>query len=334
MKKNYIIINLETNGYFNAEDTKQIIFLEALKIDENFKVIAKYQKYIKPTKELTAQEIAKTGITNEMLKNAKSENSVIKEFIAFCQDCNIITHNAKFELPFLLKALYKNQITNNFTFWYIDIKDMLKKYKVTKLTIDTYIEVIKNYLHDYSFDNLNDLFHDKRIHRLLFRGLNYPKYLCHVLVNDKKYYGYIIDFSKDKNVSYQATLKELKGEYFSTPELEKLKTAGAKVIMNFHYLNETSVSFIDYFFVQVHDESKISIDYFDIIEGVKKFHKYNHDHKQLKVILWGNKRNLQLLYKYIRQQGLNEIVSAIVIMKEPWDYWTDEELKILEGNLT
>lgn len=334
MKKNYIIINLETNGYFNAEDTKQIIFLEAIKIDENFKVITKFQNYIKPTKVLTLKEEEKTGITNEMLQKAKSENSVIKEFITFCQDCNIITHNAKFELPFLLKALYKNQVTSNFTFWYIDIKYMLKKNKVTKLTIDNYIEVIKNYLDDYSLNNLNDLFHDKRIHRLLFRGLNYPKYLCHVLEANKKYYGYIIDFSKDKNIGYHAALKELKGEYFTTPELEKLKRSGAKVIMNFHYLDETSISFIDCFFIQAHDESKISADYFDIIEGVKKFDKCNHNQKQLKVILWGSESYLQLLYQHIKQQGLKEIVSAIVIMKEPWDYWTDEDLKILEGNLT
>ena len=48
MKDNYVIINLETNGYFNPDDDKQIIFIEALKVDKRLNKVSKFKTYIKP----------------------------------------------------------------------------------------------------------------------------------------------------------------------------------------------------------------------------------------------------------------------------------------------
>ena len=67
MKDNYVIINLETNGYFNPDDDKQIIFIEALKVDKRLNKVSKFKTYIKPKKRLSEDVVKVTKITNEML---------------------------------------------------------------------------------------------------------------------------------------------------------------------------------------------------------------------------------------------------------------------------
>ena len=106
MSKDYVIVNIETNGYFDIDDNKQIIFIEALKIDKNMK---------------------KKDEFNRQLLDIKNEKDVLCEFIDFCFNSKIIIYNAKEGLSFLLKELYKNNIMSNFKFKYIDMIDLLKK---------------------------------------------------------------------------------------------------------------------------------------------------------------------------------------------------------------
>ena len=116
MKENYVIINIETNGYFNRDNNKQIIFIEALKVDERLNKISSFKTYIKPNESLEEDVVKLTGITNEMLQSGISEKEALINFIKFCEDSNVVTHNAKFELSFVLKALYKNGIKDTFKF--------------------------------------------------------------------------------------------------------------------------------------------------------------------------------------------------------------------------
>ena len=346
MKKNYVIINIETNGYFNRDDNKQIIFIEALKVDEKLNRISNFKMYIKPKEKLEEDVIKITGITNEMLESGKNEKEVLIDFIKFCEDSNIITHNAKFELSFILKALYKNEIKNNFKFKYIDIKKILieKENEIGKLKwtnikkyfnlnkendIDNILDILGIYFKEKNIDNIKDLFFIQPFHGQVFRGLNYPKYLCDILIDDTKYFGYIIDLNVDKYISYYAFLKEINNEYFNLDEIFNLKSKGALVIMNVYQLNDESLIFTDYYSILAHDDSKVTKDCYDLINGITKYIEYKRRNEKVKLVLWGNIEQLRKSYQVINKNVLEELITYVDIIKEPWSFWKKEELSML-----
>ena len=322
MNRDYVIVSMATDGLFNIGDDKQIILIDSLKVDKNMNKI------------------------DEFRVNIKSKEEIIK-FIEFCGNSKIIIYNAKDRLSFLLKSLYKNNIISNFKFKYIDIIDLLKKnddvnYELTLSNIKNYynifidddnkciLDIVKNYLIENNIANLDDLFLTQPFHGKIFRGLNYPKYLCDVKVEDNKYYGYIVDFSNDKYVSYYACLKELNGEYFSLDEIEMLKKCGAKVIMNVMYLCDESLSFVDYYSILAVDDTKVTKNCYKLLCGIDRFMEYYRSGKKIKLILWGSLDKLFLQYEIIDRDKLESLVSCISLVKEPWDYFTRKDLLVLD----
>ena len=334
MNKNYVIINIKTNGEFNIENNAQITFIEAIKIDVNLNKIDEFNSRIK---------LSENNVNNKI----KTEQAVILEFINFIKDSKIITYNQAHTLSFLLKSLYKNQITNRITFKYLDIIDLFKSNEniTSNITIDTIknnyhikdenipntiVNIIKRYLQENNLDNLNDLFLTLPFHGKTFRGLNYPKYLCNLHTNNKKYYGYIVDYSIDKYISYYASLKELNKEHFLLEEINILKENQAKIIMNLSYLNDESLLFTDYYSVQaVNIDNKVTANCKGLINGINTFLDYKNQGKDIKLVLWGTVENLKEQYHILGNDTLNKLISSINIIKEPWDDWTKEDLTIL-----
>lgn len=346
MKENYVIINIETNGYFKRDDDKQLIFIEALKVDVNLNKIANFKIYIKPKERLKDDVVRLTEITNAMLENGKNEKEALTDFINFCKDSNVITHNAKFELSFLLKALYKNGIKEKFKFKYIDIKKLFKeketeigKLKWTNIKkyfnlekendIDNILDIIKIYFKEKSIDNLKDLFFIQPFHGQVFRGLNYPKYLCDILIDNNRYFGYIVDFSLDKYISYYSFLKELNNEYFTLDEILKLKSEGALVIMNVYQLNNESLMFTDYYSVLAHDDVEVTKDCANLINGINKYIDYKKNNEKIKLILWGSIEQLRKNYKSLDDHILEEFIKCIDIVKEPWSFFKKEDVNMV-----
>ena len=343
MRENYVIINLETNGYFNKDDDKQIIFIEALKVDKKLNKISNFKTYIKSKEKLGEDVVKVTGITNDMIECGISEKEAIMDFIKFCEDSNVITHNAKFELAFILKTLYRNGVIETVKFKYVDIMKIFKekeniigKFNWTNIKkyfnlnkendIDNILDIISIYFKENEIDNLKDLFFIQPFHGLIFRGLNYPKYLCDIKKDDTKYFGYIVDFGTDKYISYCAFLKEICNEYFTFDEILKLKRIGALVIMNVYQLNEESLLFTDYYSVLAHDDGIVTKDCHDLINGINRYIEYKKRNKKVKLILWGSIQQLRKTYKVVNENILEEFISCIDVVKEPWSFFEREEL--------
>ena len=104
MNKDYVIVNIKTNGEFDREDNTQITLIEVVKLNNDLKVLDKIE-----------------------ISNKTNEKDIIIEFIHFCTNSNLITYNSKYTLSFILKALYKNKITDNIRFKYIDLKDVIEE---------------------------------------------------------------------------------------------------------------------------------------------------------------------------------------------------------------
>lgn len=109
MIKDYVAFDLETTG-LNVENDC-IIEIGALKV-RNGKVVDRYMEFIKPEKPISSLISNITGITNDMVANARCTNDIIHDFVAFCEDDVLVGHNIMFDYKFMKK--YANQYGYSF----------------------------------------------------------------------------------------------------------------------------------------------------------------------------------------------------------------------------
>ena len=121
----YGVVDLETTGldpYAGCE----IIEIGITEIKNN-EIVRNYSRLVKPKEKIQPFITEITNITNEMVKNEESIETVLPRFRKFLGERVMIAHNAKFDLKFLnyyLEALNLEPITN-----YICTLEMLKQVK-------------------------------------------------------------------------------------------------------------------------------------------------------------------------------------------------------------
>lgn len=97
----YVVFDLETTGLNYKQD--EIIEIAAVKY--NGEEITTFNQLVKPIS-IVPENITKlTGITNEMLQDAASIETVLPEFLQFIGKCKLVGHNIKtFDILFLNQA--------------------------------------------------------------------------------------------------------------------------------------------------------------------------------------------------------------------------------------
>lgn len=112
--EDYTIIDLETTGYSPRYD--EIIEVAGLKIKSGV-VVKSFQQLIRPENEIDNYITELTGITQEMLENALSGESVLVDFLNFIENDIIIGHNINFDINFLYDnslLLFNKPVSNDF----------------------------------------------------------------------------------------------------------------------------------------------------------------------------------------------------------------------------
>lgn len=141
----YIVVDLETTG-LSPDDGCEIIEIGITEIKYG-KIVKNFSRLIKPKKRIPEFITKITSITNEMVQNEESIDTVLPRFREYIGDRTIIAHNAKFDLKFLnfyLEKLNLDKITNS-----ICTLEMLKanpNYKARNKKLETACEYynIKN----------------------------------------------------------------------------------------------------------------------------------------------------------------------------------------------
>lgn len=108
MIKDYVVFDVETTGL--SPDTDTIIEIGALKVIQG-KVADRFSEFINPHEALTAEISALTGITDEMLANARDIGPVIGDFVDFSDGFVIVGHNLIFDYRFTKNAAEKNGLS-------------------------------------------------------------------------------------------------------------------------------------------------------------------------------------------------------------------------------
>ncbi len=103
-----IVFDTETTG-FEPSEGHRIVEIGAVELINCVPTGRKYQQYINPEREMTPDNIAVHGLTEEFLADKPTFREIADEFLEFIgTDSKLVAHNAPFDMKFVnaeLKAL-------------------------------------------------------------------------------------------------------------------------------------------------------------------------------------------------------------------------------------
>ena len=97
-KYSIVAFDTETSGPFAIES--EVVELGAVKWRDG-KIVDKFSTLLKPSVEMTPENIRIHGITNEMVKDAPKMSERIAAFCEFVNDSVLVAHHAPFDLGFV-----------------------------------------------------------------------------------------------------------------------------------------------------------------------------------------------------------------------------------------
>ncbi len=98
LKDTFVVFDLETTGIELMSNG--ITEIGAVKVVDG-KIVEQFQTLVKPDYRITAENVAITGITEEMVKNSPKISSVIPDFMKFIDGAILVAHNAEFDVKFV-----------------------------------------------------------------------------------------------------------------------------------------------------------------------------------------------------------------------------------------
>ena len=97
----FVVFDIETTGLSNR--TCAITEIGAVLV-KGGKVLEKYNTFVNPEMPIPEEVVKLTGITDEMVKDARKIGEVLTEFLNFVGDRLLIAHNADFDIGFIRAA--------------------------------------------------------------------------------------------------------------------------------------------------------------------------------------------------------------------------------------
>jgi DNA polymerase-3 subunit epsilon len=100
-----VILDTETTG-IRVEEGHRIIEIGCIEMIDRKLTGKHFHYYLNPEREVEAGALAVHGLTNEFLKDKPVFRALVKEFMDFINDAELIIHNAPFDVGFLNNELF------------------------------------------------------------------------------------------------------------------------------------------------------------------------------------------------------------------------------------
>ena len=110
-----IFLDIETTG-LSFKDSHKIVEIACIETNELIPTKRVFHKLINPERKVPDEAYKIHGFSSEFLKSKPKFSEIADELISFIKDCDLIIHNARFDLPFInneLKLIKKDLIKKN-----------------------------------------------------------------------------------------------------------------------------------------------------------------------------------------------------------------------------
>ncbi len=96
----YVVFDLETTGFSPVNN--RIIEIGAVKVVEE-RIVDRFSTFVNPREPIPFEIEKLTGIKDEMVMDAPGIETVLPEFLRFCEGAVMVAHNAGFDMSFISK---------------------------------------------------------------------------------------------------------------------------------------------------------------------------------------------------------------------------------------
>lgn len=331
----YVFLNIETSGLNYEKD--EIIYIDCLKYDKYFKQIERMSLHVHSNLKLSSDVERLTKVKTLSLRTGFSCKNVLQKLKSFIKGNTVIGINSKFDLSFLLTAMYKTKV--DMKFWYFDlyqflsnsfnkkILDIYKLYKIRRQhNILDYVNLMRAYLKN-SEVSIEELVGKKpRSWNLFFRGIYYSEYLG----NTENYSFYLANLSSHLYPNYLACLKEIRCEDFTFEELRSLKeNYNIKILVHILEIDNTIIQLThDYYIVSYYDDKiDLSKNYGkEYREKIIKAADFIENYEgEIEITCYESILEYEEKTSDIEKEYMDIIQSKVVREKKKWASWKPEE---------
>ncbi len=113
--QDFVVFDIETTGFSPVEN--RIIEIGAVKVSQG-KIVDRFSTFVNPEVPIPFEIEKLTSITDEMVIDAEKIETILPQFLAFCEGCMLVAHNANFDMSFIMENCDRQGIAHDFT--YID----------------------------------------------------------------------------------------------------------------------------------------------------------------------------------------------------------------------
>ena len=98
LQDSYVVFDIETTGF--SPDANHIIEIGAVKV-ENGKIVDRFSSFVNPQVPIPYRIEELTHINDSMVIDAPAIETVLPQFLSFCEGCVMVAHNADFDVSFI-----------------------------------------------------------------------------------------------------------------------------------------------------------------------------------------------------------------------------------------
>ena len=108
----FVVFDLETTGF--SPNMNRIIEIGAVKVERG-EIVDSFSCFVNPEVPIPYQIEKLTGINDKMVMEAETIEAVLPEFLAFCDGCVMVAHNADFDMSFINANAHRLGRSQDFT---------------------------------------------------------------------------------------------------------------------------------------------------------------------------------------------------------------------------
>ncbi len=119
--QDFVVFDIETTGFSPVEN--RIIEIGAVKVCSG-EIVDRFSAFVNPEVPIPFEIEKLTGIRDDMVIDAEKIESVLPQFLTFCEGCMLVAHNAGFDMGFIMENCDRQGIVHDFT--YVDTVGMAR----------------------------------------------------------------------------------------------------------------------------------------------------------------------------------------------------------------